>query len=133
MGKSAQSHDPAAVAAWQQKCAALATEVRAWSEEQGWQVSSERQSIIENGTPEYEVTALAVTLPEGELRLEPVSMGWRGREGRVELSAWPSLHRVRLVDRDDQWVIVTLSGIDYPMPWGRDTFIHLARELAAAP
>lgn len=133
MGKSAQSHDPAAVAAWQQKCAALAAEVRAWSEGHGWQVASERQSITENGTPPYEVTALIIALPEGEVRLEPVSMGWRGLGGRVELAAWPSLHRVRLVDRDGQWAIVTLSGIDYPMPWGRDTFIHLARELAAAP
>lgn len=133
MGKSAQSHDPAEVAAWQHKCLALAAEVRAWSEEQGWRVTAEPQSIAENGTPSYEVTALTIELPEGEVRLEPVSIGWRGRGGRVELAAWPSLHRVRLMDRDGQWVIMTGSGIAYPMPWSRDTFFHLARELAAAP
>lgn len=133
MGKSAQSHDPAEVAAWQSRCAALTAEVRAWSEAEGWQVESEQQSIAENGTPAYEVTSLRIVLPEGEVRLEPVSMGWHGRAGRVELGAWPSLHRVRLVEREGEWVIMTESGISYPKPWGRETFVALARELAAAP
>lgn len=133
MGKSAQSHDPAAVAAWQSRCAALTADVRAWSEAEGWQVESEQQSIAENGTPAYEVTSLRITLPEGEVRLEPVSMGGAWWKGRVFFTAWPSMHRLVLEDQDGAWRVMTESAISYPKPWGRETFVALARELAAAP
>lgn len=136
MGKftsSPSSHDPAAVAAWQQKLAGLASDVKAWSEQQQWEVVEEQRTISENGTPPYPVAALQITLPKGEVRLEPITMGGQWWAPRVELAAWPSLHRVYLIDQGGEWRIQTLSGIDYPMPWNRDTFLHLARALATAP
>lgn len=136
MGKSASSqssHDPAAIAAWQQKLAGLASDVKAWSEQQQWQVVEEQQTVTENGTPPYAAPALRIILPEGEVRLEPASMGGPWWAGRVFLTAWPSMHRLMLEDVDQIWRIMTESGVAYPKPWDRDTFVALARELAAAP
>ena len=62
-------------------------------------------------------------------------IGWNtlGSKGRIDLYAWPTLYRVMPLRRsDDSWVVRTESGIDWPHPWGKETFVELARGLVKA-
>ena len=54
-----------------------------------------------------------------------------GADGRVDLEAWPSLNRVRLVPAADQWKFITDSNVPLDSPWGSDAFVRLAKHLTA--
>lgn len=42
------------------------------------------------------------------------------------------LHKPRDKDRPLEWVVRTESGLDWPHPWGRETFLALAEGLLKA-
>ena len=74
---------------------------------------------------------------QGRLILEPIARGVLEAQGRVDLYAWPSLFRVMLLhkplgkDRGLAWGMRTESGIDWPQPWGRETFFTLAKGMCS--
>jgi hypothetical protein len=109
---------------------ALRQQVRGWAEQQGWSVTQAEREVTEDEIGTYEVAALEIDAPQGELILEPIARFVGGAAGRVDLSVWPSLFRVMLLrDSNSHWVVHTESGIDWPNPWGEHTFVDLAKRL----
>ena len=117
---------------WKDRLARLAADVKKWAKDEGWPIASEKKTIAEEGLAPYSVTVLHLNTPEGRIDLEPVGVRVLGANGRVDLTAWPSLNRVRLVANGGAWVIYTDSNIRWPKDWNRATFVELARELAAS-
>ena len=72
------------------------------------------------------------TAPDGELLLEPVALFVRGARGRVDLEAFPSQSRVKLLLDNGTWQIMTDSNVPLRQPWTEDTFVQLARDLLSA-
>ncbi len=128
---------------WERHTAQLAEEVQTWAAQEagarGWRVEREEIEHAEEvvgGT--YHVPVLTIHAPQGRLVLEPIARGVMGAQGRVDLYAWPSLFRVMLLhkprgkDAGLEWVVRTESGVDWPLPWGRETFLTLAEGLLNA-
>ena len=128
---------------WERNTALLADDVQAWAEQEaaarGWRVEREQKELSEEVVGgAYQVPVVTVHAPQGRLILEPVARGVLGAQGRVDLYAWPSLFRVMLLHkplgkgRGLKWVVRTESGIDWPQPWNRETFLTLAEGLLNA-
>lgn len=124
--------------AWVRDMNELADVTQAWSERQGWNVSRSETEIAEEVVGgAYQAPVLTIDGPEGRLILKPVARGGLGADGRVDLYAWPSHYRVMLLHtthrRDaPSWIIRTESGLDWPQPWGEETFAAIARGLMKA-
>jgi hypothetical protein len=120
-------------AEWLGAIDSLEHQVHEWAEQQGWAVSRSERELDEQSLGTYKVPILEIETPRGEVVLEPVGQDTLGGWGRVDLSAWPSLYRVRLLWKSGQnWVVRTDSGLDWPHPWGPATFVELAEGLVAA-
>ena len=129
-----QAHDSAQVREqWIERVRRLVDEVAAWSEGQGWSVHRDVKTIQERPLGAYSVQTLRVRLPQGEVHVNPIARHVMGAEGRVDLEAWPSLNRVRLLPLGgNQWKIMTDSNVPLDTPWGSDVFVQLAKHLTAA-
>ena len=114
------------------RLAPLMASIGQWAAEQGWPVSDQPREISERVLGTYRVTGLRVRTPSGDLLVEPIARHVIGGDGRVDLTAWPSLNRVKLVGHDGGWRVFTDSNLAWPKPWCKDTFLELARGLAAA-
>ncbi len=126
---------------WEGDTARLAEDVEVWASSagRGWRVEREQKELAEEVVGgAYRVPVVTIYAPQGRLILEPVARGVLGAQGRVDLYAWPSLFRVMLLhkplgkDRGLAWVVRTESGIDWPQPWGQETFLTLAEGLLNA-
>lgn len=128
---------------WERNTTLLADEVQAWADQEsaarGWHVEREQKELSEEVVGGvYHVSVVTIHAPQGRLILEPVARGVLGAQGRVDLYAWPSLFRVMLLhkplskDRGLMWIVRTESGIDWPQPWSRETFLTLAEGLLNA-
>lgn len=117
---------------WLEDVRRLLDEIQSWCEAERWLVHRQAKKIRERKFGEYEVDALTVKGPQGHLCVDPVARFVMGAKGRVDLYAWPSLHRFMLVREDGAWIIRTDSGVKWPTTWGRDTFLNLANELIQA-
>jgi hypothetical protein len=135
MTASTLLHDDATTRAeWLHTIEQILGEIEHWAHDAGWLVSRSRRTIQEDSIGTYDAPILQVKTPPGNLIVEPIAYSiFSGVKGRIDLYAWPSMHRVRLVKVDDQWRVRTDSGINWPKPWGRETFLELANELTAAP
>jgi len=120
---------------WLDSLTLLADKVSTWaSQEKGWRVeSTDTQSVSEELLGTYDVPVLTIHTPEGRLILEPIARNFPG-SGIVELYAWPSLFRVRLLQdqpgaeweaRIDSWYVV-------PRQWNRESFVQIAHSLLNA-
>lgn len=121
----------------------LADEVQTWAEqeaaERNWRVTREQKELAEEVVGGvYHVPVVTIHALQGRLVLEPIARGVLGAQGRVDLYAWPSLFRVMLLhkprgkDKPMKWVVRTDSGLDWPQPWNRETFLTLAEGLLNA-
>jgi hypothetical protein len=120
-------------ACWQRAVSALKEQVEAWARAQGWPVAERSQSVTDDSIGTYEVPILEIDTPKGRVVLEPIGRDILGAHGRVDLYAWPTHYRVMLLRTgDDQWVVRTDSGLNWPAPWGDQTFVTLAEGLAEA-
>ncbi len=67
---------------------------------------------------------------DGEIHFEPVG---RKPDGSfvVEMYAWPTLVRVRLVHKpgNASWDVVTDAGLSFHWDWNAPTFVRLAKEM----
>jgi hypothetical protein len=57
--------------------------------------------------------------------------------GRIDVHAYPSLARMLLL-RDpgaatNPWVVRTSDDVDWPQPWGEETFVQIAKGLLKVP
>ncbi|HWB54100.1 MAG TPA: hypothetical protein VG722_07905 [Tepidisphaeraceae bacterium] len=106
--------------------------IRQWSEEQGWPVAEDKKNIREDSLGDYTAPILHIRTPDGQLFVEPIAreiLG--GAEGRVDLEAWPSLNRVKLLRTADRWQAVTDSGVPLHEPWDQQRFVQLVKDLVS--
>jgi hypothetical protein len=119
---------------WLQVVEALARSVRDWAEKKGWAVTEEQREINEEQLGIYQAPVLQIDTPHGQVILEPIARDVAGAEGRVDLYAWPTLFRVKLLRKPDgNWIIRAGSGLNWPHPWGEATFHELAEGLLGEP
>jgi hypothetical protein len=130
----AQIHE--IVQEWRTTLNHLIEEISGWVQEQpGWSVQPiSQQEVAEEALGRYTAPVLTIDTPEGRLILEPMARMGFGSKGIVELYAWPTLYRVRLIQRPpgEGWDILTDSGIKLRQPWNRETFVTLAQDLLGA-
>jgi len=71
---------------------------------------------------------------EEHLVLEPVTFNPVTGKGRVDFYAWPAMYRVRLLQEigTGLWTVKTDSGLNWPLPWGKKTFVQIAEGLMSA-
>ena len=103
-------------------------------QESGWTVDTPgATNINEEGLGTYEAPVVTIYAPDGRLVLEPIARNFPGR-GIVELYAWPTLFRVRLLlgESDTDWQVRVDSGFTLHQKWNRENFIVLANDLLRA-
>ena len=119
---------------WLRTLAALEETLQAWvAQEPGWATQTgETDTISEEALGDYKAPTLTIHAPDGELRVEPIARNFPGR-GIVEVYAWPTAFRVRLIQAEPgEWRVLTDSGIYLRQPWERAPFMLLARDLMGA-
>ena len=120
-----------------------------WNSSYGWDVlrtTTEVEDDFSNSryvAPVLEINALTHLLwlpperrmvPEQKLVFTPIFLNLGTGTGWLDLTAWPTHYRVRFQHDlgQDDWIIKTDSGLKWPNPWGRDTFVELAEGLLEA-
>ena len=120
---------------WAQSTQSLAEQVASWAQQEpGWRVDPfSTTSINEAPLGTYTVSVVTIHTPRGRLVLEPIARNYPGT-GIVELYAWPTLFRVRLLrgDLQEDWKIRVDSGFFLHQEWNRENFIQLANDLLGA-
>ena len=125
-----------AIQEWTAAVNALLQQVQRWIEEDrpDWEIDFSSADVTEASSGSYTIPVLEISNPAGRLILEPVGRDVFGAKGRIDFYAWPSLYRVMLLRSfaDEEWVIRTESGIDWPQPWGKHSFLTVAEQLLSA-
>ncbi len=120
---------------WLRSLQDLQEQIKAWAaQEPDWTTeASETDTISEDALGNYKAPTLTIHAPDGELRVEPIARNFPGR-GIVEVYAWRTLRRVRLIPHEapEKWRVLTDSGIYLRQEWNRENFITLANDLMQA-
>lgn len=119
---------------WLNSTGELAYQLKAWVEQEPrWTMTSDEEVEVEEELlGAYSVALWKIITPIGEVRLEPIARNYPGR-GIVELYAWPTLRRVRLLPgKENTWQVRVDSGFNLRQPWDREHFILLVRDLIGA-
>ena len=128
--KSARKGTP--LQAWTKRLRKLTNEIALWSRAEGWQIQRGTETLNEKPLGDYDVPTLHVHLPGGDLFVKPVALHLAGRgEGRVDLQAFPTLNRVKLIGHAGRWRIITDSNVALRDRWSPDTFTYLAKQLVS--
>lgn len=118
--------------AWTTRVDALINQIAEWATAQNWAVARDQKTLRERQLGgDYVVPVLRVRLPVGELNVIPVGLHVIGANGRIDIEAFPTLNRVKLVGVSDGWEIYTDSNIPLRQPWNAQTFTQLAQDLLA--
>src|SRR5438128_2061398 len=104
---------------WMRVVGELLDQIANWSDQAGWPVQRSEKAITEDGLGCYDVPTLRIRVDSGELHVEPIGLNVVGAAGRVDLEAWPTLNRVKLVRRADAWAVITDSNVPLREPWDR--------------
>ncbi len=108
----------------------LVSQIRSWSEAQGWAIHEDIKIIEEPGLGQYEAPFLRIRTPQGELHVSPIArLVLGGADGRVDLESWPTLRRVLLLRKKGKLQVMTDSGVPLRQAWNRRNFIRLAEDL----
>ena len=131
----ADAHE--AIQEWTSAASALFEQVQQWVAEERpeWQFEFSTTEVTEESLGHYSTRIMEISAPSGRLILEPVGLDVFGARGRVDFYAWPSLYRVMLLrspDSNTGWIIRTDSGINWPNPWGKDSFLAIAEQFLSA-
>jgi len=120
---------------WAQSTQSLAEQVASWAQQEpGWRVDPFTETdITEEPLGTYSARVVTIHTPSDRLVLEPIARNYPGT-GIVELYAWPTLFRVRLMrgDLNENWKIRVDSGFFLHQEWSRENFIQLANDLLGA-
>lgn len=114
---------------WIGRVADLITQVDEWSQAEGWNVERQRKIVQEKLLGAYEVDALVIRLQGGEIHVKPIALHVVGADGRVDIEAFPTLSRIKLVGVAGGWQIMTDSNVPLREPWNRETFVQLVHDL----
>ena len=120
---------------WRRIVSKLEDEITAWCEGQGWTVTQTETHVMDV-RPQYGfyvIPSLSIKTPHGRLIADPMAHALDDT-GAVQLYAWPTLYRVRLLYRGGSigWEILTDSGIPLHQDWNEQTFVRLAQDLLKA-
>ena len=146
MGATRQRED------WLQVVEALFADVEVWAREWliswewtpavGWDVLKREKEIVEDFSHDrYSVPVLEINARPHEIKLareemlvlEPMGFNSSTGMGRIDFYVWPAMYRVRLLNRaGSRWTIKTDSGLDWPLPWNKETFMQIAEGLLDA-
>jgi hypothetical protein len=118
------------VQAWVGHVSLLMDQVEEWSKAEGWTIERSVATIQDEPLGTYEVPQLHIQLPDAELDVEPITADLGEGEGRVDLRSIFTFSRVKLLG-GEQWRIMTDSNVPLRLPWTRETFAQLARDLVA--
>lgn len=111
---------------WAHRIDHLLKEITAWATAEGWQINDNQYARTGAKTLEDATPALSVTLPVGELHINPIA------EGRIDVEALPTLNRVKLLSNfKGGWTIMTDSNVPLRVLWNQAAFAQLARDLLA--
>jgi hypothetical protein len=116
---------------WIQAVNALADQVERWAREEDWSTARQSKTVQESRVGEYAVPVVRVRAPAGEVWLDPVGLDIVAADGRVDLQSWPSLNRVRLLRRGDDWQVITDSNVPLRRAWSKALFVDLLSSLTA--
>jgi len=114
---------------WIIRVAALVAEIAQWARAEGWTFEQQTKVLREKNIGEYEVPSLVIHLQGGEIEVNPIALHTIGANGRVDIEAFPTLSRVKLLGVPDGWMIMTDSNVPLREPWTRETFSQLAHAL----
>lgn len=113
----------------------LLRQISAWTAgEDAWEIErGETEPILEKSLGTYVPPMLTIHTPNGEVRVEPIARNAPG-SGIVEMYAWPTLRRVRLIHegKSETWKVLTDSGIYLRQAWDKDNFRTLVTDLIDA-
>lgn len=109
----------------------LFKEIKSWAEEENWSIHEDRTTIREKEIGEYDAPFLVIVAGTTRIHVEPVGREIVGAEGRVDISAFPTMNRMVLVRTKSKWVLKTDSYVEWPLPWSKDSFLGLVKALAA--
>jgi len=118
---------------WKAHLHSLCDNIKKWAQQERWLINSQPKQIEEKALGPYEAELIQVKTPQGMIVVDPIAASITGAKGRVDLYAFPSLNRVRLLWNGNKWIVRTDSGINLKETWGKKTFVELARDLTAAP
>ena len=116
---------------WIQRVTNLVDQISAWAQAEGWQFQRELKNIHEPLLGSYQVPALTIHLPGGELMINPIGLHIVGGDGRVDIEATPTLSRVKLIGANGNWIVMTDSNVPLRITWDAQHFIELAHDLLA--
>lgn len=116
---------------WRKRVNRLIDEVERWAQEEGWPVQRSQKHVREQLLGEYDVPELRMRVPGGDMFLTPIASHVVGADGRVDLEAWPTLNRVKLIGHDGGWQVMTDSNVPLRQAWNRETFRQLVHDLQA--
>jgi hypothetical protein len=117
--------------AWIGRVKQLVDQVEQWATAEGWAIHRDQKEIKDRMAGDFTVPLLRLRAPGGDAFLTPVALRIAGDgDGRVDLEAWPTLNRVRLIGKPDGgWEVITDSNIPLRQPWSREMFVQLVRDL----
>jgi hypothetical protein len=114
---------------WLQRVEKVLRQAETWAVAEDWSVARQAKIVEEPPLAPYEAPVLRIRSPQGEVRVDPIGSQITGADGRVDLQAWPSLNRVRLVWHGNAMEIITDSNVPLRQPWNRRTFVQLVDDL----
>lgn len=122
---------------WRHIVGEVEGQITSWCEGQGWTVTVSETNIMDV-RPQYgfyTIPSLSIethTL-DNRLIVEPMPHALDGTS-MIQLYAWPTLYRVRLLYRGGRtdWEILTDSRIPLHEEWSEKTFIRVAQDLLKA-
>lgn len=114
---------------WKEAVAELEAQISDWSRAAGWRVVVSPPEHVEENAD-----LLLETGRGSNLLIE--DFGSRPHFGRpgLLLQAWPTMYRLRLLPNGEgrDWMFLTDSGVPIRKPWGQETFLEVANDLATA-
>jgi hypothetical protein len=121
---------------WKQSVDLLLDQIASWAQQEPeWKIERQDKKVTEEALGTYNIDSLIITTPEGRMHIDPIARIVFGGRGTVEMFAWPSLFRVRLLRgrTEGEWKVLTDSGFTLRQEWNRDNFVNLAKDLLGAP
>lgn len=108
----------------------LFQDIASWSEDRDWLVHRDKKKLEEPfGT--YQAPYLAIRTPQGRFVVNPIARYVMSADGRVDMEAWPSFNRAVILRDGGKWKVRRDSTFARLMPWNRQMFLRLARELVS--
>lgn len=116
---------------WVARAEAVINQVEQWAAAEGWATARSQRTITERELGQYTVPLLRVRLPLGEVHVIPIARNVIGADGRIDIEAFPTTDRVKLIGRGRDWEIYSDNNDLVPAPWNAKTFARIAQDLLA--